>query len=211
MLSAEYPVISTGNPYTTIDTYNSTLQNNGALNVLGNHYAWPPISAAQLGTKGPGAQGSIAYVQYKSSSAPACIAAPGVVYWVDSTFQTVTGVYSESAFGINGVAGYMLVNTTNYPGSLSGSALAALLQPGGGSVAGNFIWIQTGGYVIGARSAASVAAGDFLIGSTTTFNPARMAANSAPTNRVIGMAVTAVSAANLSDVYLSGSFGLSLL
>ena len=211
MLSAEYPVISSGSLYTTIDTYNSLLQNNGALNVLGNHYAWPPISAAQLGTKGPGAQATIAYVQYKSSSAPACIAAPGVVYWVDSTFQTVTGVYSESAFGINGVAGYMLLNTTNYPGSLTGAQLAALLQPGGGSAPGSFIWIQTSGYITGARSVASVAAGDMLIGSTSTFIPARMAANSAPTNKVIGMAVTAVSAANLSDVYLSGGFGLSPL
>ena len=203
MLSQEYPVITTGNPYTTIDTYNSALLNNGALNNLGAHYYWPPLNPGNIVTKGIGAQATIAYVQYKSASAPACIASPGLVYWVDNTFTSVTGVYSESAFGINGVAGYMLVNTTNYPGSLTGAALAALLQPGGGSVAGNYIWIQTGGYVIGARSAASVAAGDFLIGSTTTFNPARMVANTAPTNRVVGMAVTAVSS-NLSDVLLSG-------
>jgi hypothetical protein len=203
MLSAEYPVITTGNPYTTIDTYNTAVINNGALNPLGSHYFWPPLNPASIVTKGIGAQAMIAYVQYKSTSNPNLIASPGIVYWVDNTFTTVTGVSSESAFGINGVAGYLLLNTTNYPGSLTGAALALLLNPSGGSAAGNFCWIQTGGYVIGARSAASVAAGDFLIGSTTTFNPARMVANTAPTNRVVGMAVTAVSS-NLSDVLLSG-------
>jgi len=203
MLGTEYPVISGNSLYTTIDTYNTALLNNGALNPLGARFQYPltvPIASA---TAGQGAPQTIAYVQYKSSSNPAFIASPGLVYWVDKTFTTVTGVYSESAFGINGVAGYMLLNTTNYPGSLTGAALAALVNPSGGTSAGNFIWIVVDGYVPGARSAASVAAGDFLIGSTTTFNPARMVANTAPTNRVVGMATTAV-ASNLSDVIIGG-------
>lgn len=201
MLGTEYPVIN-GTVYTAIDTYNTALQNNGAANVLGARYTVPltvPISSA---TAGQGAAQTIAYVQYKSTSNPAVLAMPGLVYWGDKTFTWVTGVSSEGSFGANGVAGYMFVNTTNYPGSLTGAQLAALINPTAGSL-GNFIWICVGGYLAGARSAASVAAGDYLIGSATAFVPARMTAGTAPTNRVVGMAATAVSS-NLSDVLLGG-------
>lgn len=209
MLNNEYPVVSTGNLYTAVDTYDTTKQNNGALNPLGARYTYPmntqldatkgfAFGASYLGY---GVPLSICYVQYFSTALAAFIAAPGVVYWTDKTFRYVTGLYSESAFGINGIAGYMLLNTTNYPGSLTGAQLASVVQPGGASstVPGNFIWIVTRGYVPSAESAGSVAAGDYLIGSTSAFIPARMAANSSPTNRVVGMAATAVSS-SLSDV-----------
>jgi hypothetical protein len=203
------PVIN-GSPYSSFDPYTTTAYGtlpNGAYNPLGTRYTYPLNPAAAIGTppyKGLGAPLSIAYVQYVSSSAPALLAAPGLVYWVDKSFSSVTGVYSESAFGINGVAGYMLLNTTSYPGSLTGAQLAALLAPT--ATTGGYVWIAVGGYVPGATSITSVAAGDYLIGSTTTFTPARMAANAAPTNTVAGMAVTGVSTGGLSDVLLK-NFG----
>ena len=211
MLGTEYAVISTGNIYTAIDTYDTTKPNNGALSPLGAQFQFPVGTqlSASKGTAynstgiGLGKPPIITYVQYKSASKPAIIAYPGLVYWVDDSFTTVTGVYSESFAGINGVAGYMMVNTTDYPGSLTGAQLAAVLDPSGGASVGNFLWIVTGGYAPAVRSITSVVAGDFLIGSATTFVPARMAANSAPTNRVVGMATTNLSG-SVSDVIVGG-------
>jgi len=193
-----FPYISTGNLYTAVDTYNTALLNNGALNPLGTRYTYP-LNPASVLSYGTGAPLTIAYVRYNSTSNPNFLAAPGVVYWVDKQFTTVTGLYSESAFGINGIAGYVLPNTASYPGSLTGAQLATVIN-------GNFVFIAVGGYLPGAESITSVAAGDYLIGGTTAFVPVRMTANSAPTNRVLGMATTAI-ASGVSDVLL-GNFGL---
>lgn len=206
MLTTEFPVIN-GTVFTAIDTYNTAQTNNGAANMLGARFPYPPLTVP-IGAPaaGQGVQGVIAYVQYKSTSNPNVLAQPGLVYWGDKSYTWVTGVSSEGAFGANGVAGYMFVNTTNYPGSLTGAQVATLLNPTPGSL-GNFLWIAVGGYLPGATSAASVAAGDFLIGSGTAFTPARMVAGTAPTNRVVGMAATAVSSSK-SDVNLSGGLGV---
>ena len=192
-----FPPITTGNIATTIDTYVSTSPNYGGTCPLGTQWTLP-INSASILAYGRGAPQTIAYVRMNSSGAAAMLANPGLVYWVDKNFQSVTGTASESAFGINGVAGYTMLCTGTYPGALTGAALTTLVN-------GNLIWIVTGGYVPGATSITSVAAGDFLIGGGTSFTPARMTANSAPTNRVIGMATTAISG-GVSDV-LIGQFG----
>ena len=192
-----FPPITTGNIATTIDTYVSGSPNSGGTCPLGTQWTLP-IPQASILAYGRGAPQTIAYVRMNSSGAAAMLANPGVVYWVDKNFQSVTGTASESAFGVNGVAGYTMLCTGTYPGALTGAALTTLVN-------GNLIWIVTGGYVPGATSITSVAAGDFLIGSATSFTPARMTANSAPTNRVIGMATTAISG-GVSDV-LIGQFG----
>ena len=191
MQGTNYPVITTGNIATTVDSYNSALLNNGAVVPPGSDYQLP-INEAQVSQNGIGAPQRIKYVRYLSTAATAFVAYPGLVYWVDETLTSVTGLYSEGAFGINGVAGWMMINTATYPGSLTGAQLRD-------AVKGNFIWIVTGGFIPSAYSAGSVAAGDYLIGSTTAFQPARMAANSAPTNTVAGLALSAVSS-NVSDV-----------
>jgi len=201
MLGTEYPVITTGNIYTTIDTYNTSLLNNGAQNPLGATYTFP-VTVPITGTNGQAWPLTIKYVRYFPTAADNFIAAPGLVYFTDETGTTVSGKYNDGTggFGINGVAGWCPLNTTNYPGSLTGAQLLA-------AVKGNFIWIITGGFITGAESAASVAAGDYLIGSTSAFLPARMIANTAPTNTVAGMALTAV-ATSLSDVLVKG-FGIN--
>jgi hypothetical protein len=210
MLGTEYPVIFSGSIYTTLDVSNTNSgltapANNGALNLLGAEYTLPLNPALAIGTapyKGLGAPLRIKYVQYLSTAASSFIAAPGVVYWTDTSFTIVTGLASEALNGsINAVAGYIALNTTNYPGSLTGAQLLA-------AVKGNFCWIVTGGYLPAAESVGSVVAGDYLIGSASAFIPARMAANSAPTNTVLGMAATAVSN-SLSDVVVGYGLGLS--
>lgn len=200
---------TTQNLYTSIDTYNSALENNGATCPLGTRYTYP------LGTQlspttgfgyvssgaGLGVPLTICYVRYNSTTNADWLANPGVVYWQDKTFTVVTGSSGDAADGINAIAGYVLINTTNYPGSLTGAQLKAVVQ-------GNFIWIVVAGYVPGATSITSTAVGDTLIGGGTAFTPARVAANTAPTNRAVGMAVTAISS-GVSDVLVgqvSGPF-----
>ncbi len=64
-----------------------------------------------------------------------------------------------------------------------------------------FTWIQIRGVLLAAPAPASTAQGDALIGSTTDVTLGRVAANTAPTNKVAAWALTAV-AANVSDVYV---------
>ncbi len=212
-LGTEFPVISTGNLYTAIDAFNSTLPDNGALNPPGSRWTLPINLANAIGAqpyKGIGAPLQVAYVLYGSATNPNFLASPGLVYWVDKSFTTVSGAVADGAFSTNGVAGWILVNTTNYPGSYTGATLATLVNnsfststtPYSG---GSYVFIVTGGYIPGATSVASVAAGDYLIGGGTSFTPARMTAGTAPTNTVAGMAVTAV-AGGLSDVLVK-NFG----
>jgi hypothetical protein len=196
---ADYPYVTTGNVYTTVDTYNSALLNNGAVVPPGSEYSLP-INGAAIPTTGQGWPLTIKYVRYLSTAADNFIASPGLVYFTDETGTVVSGNPTDgSSFGINAIAGWCPINTTNYPGSLTGAQLLA-------AVKGNFIWIITGGFIAGARSAASVAKGDYLIGSTSAFLPARMVAGTAPTNTVAGMALSAV-ASNLSDILVKG-FGI---
>jgi len=186
-----YPPID-GTIYTALDSV--------AQCPLGTRYTYPLNPAAAIGStpyKGLGAPQTVCYVQYLATAASNFVAQPGTVYWVDESYTSVTGLYSESAFGLNGAAGWILINTTNYPGSLTGAQLLA-------AVKGNYCWIVTGGFIPGCYSAGSVAAGEWLIGSTTAFQPARVTAGNAPTYPVFGQAATAVSMATLSDVLVSG-------
>ena len=202
MLGTEYPIISSGSIYSTIDVSNTNSgltapANGGALNPLGAEYTLPLNPAAAIGTApfaGLGAPLRIKYVQYLSTAADAFIAAPGVVYYTDKSLTVVSGKSTDSAFGIYLPAGYIALNTTNYPGTLTGAQLLA-------AVKGNFCWIVTGGYLAAAESVASVAAGDYLVGSTNAFLPARLAAGGAVTaGGRVGQAMTAVTVGLLSDV-----------
>lgn len=190
-IGIDYPVVSTGSVFTTIDTYNTALLNNGAQNVPGATYL-EPLNPARVGTaaNGSGLQRYVKYVRYNPTASQAILTGPAPVYWKDETFTTVTGLLSESFLGVsNGFAGWLLYNTT----TLS-TATAAQIN-------GNFCFICVGGFISGAISVAATAVGDALWGTTGAFTVNRTAAGTAPVNRVAGWALTAV-ATGLSDIYV---------
>ena len=118
------------------------------------------------------------YVRLNSTTTATLIVGP--VYYKDETFEVVTIQSSESQFGVNGIAGILLnVNATN----------------------GNYVYILTNGILAGVAVPASTAAGDCLIGAAGAQALARVAANTAPTNRKCAWALTAV-ASGVSDIYV---------
>lgn len=126
--------IDTGNPRTFL--YNSALSpvsiyaGLGENQVLGQRYC-------DVVNKTPGnPQGAPAIymlVKYQSTGNPAPVAGPAPVWWTDETYTTVSGVESEALLGLNGIAGYLLPNTTDMPNLtntiLNGSM--CLIQVGG--------------------------------------------------------------------------------
>lgn len=128
-----------------------------------------------------GTWGKYRRVKYQSTTNSPPLTGPGVVYWTDENGTTVTSDYSESVTqGLNSIAGVMMANTTDMP-SLTPETLN-----------GNVVWICVGGVVTGAVAPAGLAAGDALIGSATAWTPDRVASGTAPTNKVLGYALTAV-------------------
>lgn len=174
--------VTTGNFRTTIDIavsgYAGYPNNPGQRNPLGAAYY---DSTGSLSNPW-GVPGKYRYVQYSSTSNPALtnLTAPAPCYWTDNTYTVVSPVSSEGVAGINLVAGLIMPNTT---------AISGLTNT---QLNGNFIWICVGGFVSGVIGITSAAAGDALIGSATNFAPARVAAGTAPTNRVIGWATSAL-------------------
>lgn len=198
----DFAVINTGNPYTNIDTYiaspSSTTQTiasmaqpypNGAYALPGQAYLAPVVPGQLSSAKGQGAPLVLRYVRYNSTANPAALAGPAAVYWTDETFTTVSGVFSEgnpAATGnLNSLAGLLLVNTTAYPGSLTGAQLATTLN-------GNYVWIAVSGFVPGVQVPASTAIGDSLTGTSGNFLLARTASGTAPISKRIIQALTAV-------------------
>lgn len=167
-----YVRISTGNPYTVLDST--------AKNALGAVYAAPQNEGLPTTTNGVGAPAVIKYVYYNSTANPAPVGAPAPVYWTDQTFTTVSGVFSEG-LGTNFIAGFLLPNTT----AISGLTAATLNT--------SYVWIQIGGFLSAAIVPASTAVGDAIIGAPTAGNwtNARVAAGTAPTNKIAGWAASA--------------------
>lgn len=202
-LMNEYPLITAnlkiGNGvYATADPYNTLLQNNGAMNPPGSVSCL--VSPSQAGTAlqtstGYGSYLWVKYVRYLSTANPATVGGPAPVYYTDETFTTVTGVASEG-LGVNFIAGYMLPNTsTGATGAGAGFTNTVLNN----SALGSYVFVALAGFVPGVISVASTAVGDAQIGASGNFTVARVAANTAPTNRVLGWAMTAV-ASGLCDV-----------
>lgn len=180
---------SGGNPNVQLDAT--------AQNPLGTVYAPPIATNVATTTKGYGSQPLLRYVQYNSTSNPAPVAWPAPVYWLDETYTAVTSVQTEAlggagaTAGLNSIAGYLLINTTNYGSTLT----ATLLNTG-------YVWIQTGGFLAGAAVAASTAIGDAVIGITgANWVPGRTAEGTAPPVRPFGWALTAV-ASSVADIWL---------
>jgi hypothetical protein len=188
----------------TTHLYNPTLglgaitpyQGIGENQVLGQRYfAYAPgksvsgITGVPSAANPSGIGGVFMLVTYKSTAQPAPIAYPAPVYWTDETFTTVSGVSTESQFGLSGIAGYLMPNTT----SISGLT-AAQLQ-------GSQVYIQISGTIFGASAPGSTVAGDWIIGAAGNFLPARVAAGTAPGYRPLGVAITAV-ASSVADMLL---------
>lgn len=172
--------VSTGNFQTTIDQFVPGLAgyptNPGARNQVGAAY----YDATGSLSNPNGVPGKYRYVRYNSTANPTVTAGISPVYWTDATFTTVSGVMSEGLFGVNSIAGLLMPNT---------NALATLTAT---VLNGNFVWICVGGYVAGVTAPGATAAGDSIIGAAGNFTPARVAAGTAPTNRAIGFATTAI-------------------
>ena len=195
-----YPFISSnlaaGNGvFGTADPFDSTKQNNGALNPIGGlFYLQPGEGGIQSSGNGRGSGLWVKYVLYKSTDATAVKTGPALVYWTDESYTQVTDIQSEALYaGANCVAGWLLPNTTAL--GTTAFTIAILRNAGNGS----YVFIGLQGFIAGAFSVASTATGDALIGSATAWTPARVAAGTAPTNKVAAWALTAV-ASSLSDV-----------
>jgi hypothetical protein len=126
-------------------------------------------------------------VQYLSTSATVIgnvPAAPAPVYWTDQTYTTVSGISTESAFGLNGIAGFMQINTTSLPNLTTAKLLGAN------------ILIQVAGYLAGAVGPASGTAGvgNALCGYAGNFASQAIVAGTAPGYRTLGIQASAVAA-----------------
>jgi hypothetical protein len=179
--SNQTATVTTGNFRTSIDPFTATQPGtyplpNGQVNPLGAAY----YDATPTLTYQSGVGAKYRYVRYNSTANPAVLTAPAPVYWVDVNFTTVTGVSTES-LGVNFVAGFLMPNSTDL------STLTATI------LNGNFVWICVGGLVLNAIVPASTAVGDAIIGAAGNFTDARVAAGTAPTNKVLAWAAAAVS------------------
>lgn len=191
----DYPEISTGNPYTVVDTYNTALENNGAFQPLGSIYQ-APLNVATIVTKGIGLNNYFKYVRYNPTVSQNFLTGPQLVYWKDNTFTTVTGLASE-ALSLDLPAGWLLFNVTSTP--LATGQTAAQQAA---TVNGNFVYIQVGGFIPQAYVTTGTAVGGAIIPASSTFGATGYIAPSTNiTDPVVGRVVS-VAASNLSDLYV---------
>ena len=216
-LGTEFPIITTGNVYTAIDTYSNTITTqpptnspswpNGAQNPAGAAYLLAPGSYSlpaqnypgngTLNSNGWGAPLIVRYVRYNSTVNPNLLAYPAPVYWTDETFTTVSGVFTEglpSATGnLNSLAGWLLPNFT---------ALAQTAAASATTLNGNWCFIATKGFLAAAAVVAATARGDALVGAAGNFVVGRVGSGVAPTSRYNAIALTAVSANTTADIMI---------
>lgn len=162
------PEISTGDPATVNDAYDTTKVNNGAKITPGQAVYFLR------------ADGSIIKCRYVriNSTTPPTYAYGQTLVWKDKQKTTVSAVMSEG------------VTTT------ANSGAGILLN--GSITNGNYGFMQVSGYAAAVPAPASTAVGDALIcAASQAF--ARVAADTAPTDKVMAWALTAVSS-NKSDM-----------
>lgn len=157
----------------------------GENQILGQRY----FSANYTVTNPSGSPAIYMLVQYKSTVQPAPAAAPAPVYWTDETLTTVSGVSTESGFGLSGIAGYMMVNTASVSGLTAAQIQTAQLL------------IQVAGPLTAGVAPALTVAGDWIIGAAGNFTPGRVAQGTQPGYRSFGIGLTAVTA-GLADILL---------
>ena len=183
--------IDTGNVQTYL--YNASLSpvsiyaGLGENQILGQRYAQSITSP----TNPSGAPAVYMLVKYSSVANPAPLTAPAPVYWIDETYTAVSGVSTESLLGLNGVAGYLMLNTT---------ALTTLTNT---ILNGSLCLIQVAGFLKGAIAPGGTpGVGNSIIGAATNFASAGIAAGTAATYRTLGIQATAV-ASGVCDVLVN--------
>lgn len=194
----DYPVITTGNVLTTIDSYvaNATgningtqTLTNGALNTPGALYQTQP-SPATISANGVGSPRFLKYVRYNPTTTQVILTGPTLMYWKDETFTVVTGLAAEAFGSINNIAGWLLPNST-----ASAANTAANMN-------GNWMWMHVGGFLAGAWVTTAAAAGASVYGLGTTYGATGgVASGAAQLQRVAGYALAAA-ASNLVDLYV---------
>lgn len=204
-------VYGTVDPFIPSGTTTPAIQNNGARNPVGVIAFFPsPLAAGWtvgggnvLATaNGAGSGLWCKYVLYKSTANPATVGGPAPVYYTDETFTTVSGVNTEAlggggaSAGLNSIAGWLLPNTSTGQYGIGAGFTNTVLNNGGN---GSYVWIGLAGFIPGAIAAASTAIGDAVIAAAGNFTTGRTAAGTAPTNKVLGWALSAVSG-GLADV-----------
>lgn len=162
----------------------SIYANIGEIQVLGQRY----FSANNVTASNPfGSPAIYVLCQYLSTSATTLAewttaGAPAPVYWTDTTFTKVTGVFTEAynSQGAQMVAGYWMPNTVSLPNA----TLAQLL--------GGYGLVQVAGFLPGAYGpTTSPTAGYNIVGSTGNFTSTGQSA--APATRPLGVQLTTVS------------------
>lgn len=185
--------VTSGNFQTTVDPYVSGYagypNNPGERAIPGAAY----YDSTGTYSNPWGVPGKYRYVRYYDSAnsgagtALTNLTAPAPCYWTDNTFTTVTPIYSQS-WGINGLAGLIMPNTTAITGLVVSAATT-----GQTNLNGNYIWICVGGFVSSVVGISGIGAGDAIIGSTGAFTPGKISAGTQFTYRVLGFATNAVS------------------
>lgn len=185
--------ITTGKARTTMDTYVASgtptpYLPNGAKAQLGAAYYDNTPST----TYPNGMPAKYRYVRYNSTANAAVIAYPGPVFWTDKARTTVSSTMSEGLTGTQqDIAGWMMINSTDVS-----TLTAAILN-------GNFVWICVAGLVTVAASAASMAAGDWLIGDgSTAWLPVRVAGGTQSGYKYAAYALEAVSVAVTNNIFV---------
>ena len=152
----EFPKIGANalnNVYGVVDPFvagSGGSDGNGALNPLGSLWTIPSPSNGGntlLATSaGYASNLTVRYVRYLSTANPAVVTGPAPVYYVDETFTTVSGVFTEGiisgAGSANSIAGFMLPNSGVVAGVGLGTTAftAALLNS-------NYVFIAVEGFV----------------------------------------------------------------
>ena len=183
--------VSTGNPATVLDKYDSTVLANNARNPLGTKHYDPAIPFKAW-----------RYVRYQSTANVAVQAGPAVVWWTDNTYTTVTSTVASEAMSRSQVAGILAMSTAAASGplaGLTGAAAATLLN-------GNFVFVQVCGHLAGCLVAALTDVGDYGFATQanwgTTGGFSRVQEGLAITDRPVFFAETAVGA-GVADVFIT--------
>jgi len=166
--------------YGNCTPYNSALQNNGAPAPPGSVSFVPSPSQGTNSLASSAGYGSglwVKLVLYKSSANPAVQTGPAPVYYVDETFTTVSGVFSEGIVSATGssssIAGWLLPNSGTVAGIGAGTtAFTATVLNNGGN--GSWVYIGLAGFIPKAYLAAGAvnnsltgASGNWTVAVTT--------------------------------------------
>lgn len=139
--------ITTGNPATVNDAYDTTKFNNGAKMTPG---------AAVYQVDASGRVLKYRYVRLNCTAAPTFIVGP--VFWKDNTFTVVTALSTEAIMGQNGMAG-VLVNASATNGNwvlIQVAGYLALMTVAASTNVGDALFATSGTQLTG-RTAAQTA------------------------------------------------------